>query len=114
MRQQTLLSLCSEEEFQEHVVGFAMLQGWRIHAERKARITKRGEETWVTPIQGDPGFQDLVMARGDRIIFAELKSATGNESRDQSMWREVLTAAGKAEVYLWRTTDWNQICKLLE
>lgn len=113
MNRQSLLSLCSEEEFQEHVIGFAHLQGWRVHAERKARIMKRGEETWVTPIQGDPGFQDLVMVRGDRIIFTELKSSKGKESHDQGIWHEVLTATGKVEVYLWRPAMWNSIVDIL-
>ncbi len=105
---QTLLSLCSENEFMEHVIGYARLQHWKIAHFRPAR-TARG---WRTAMQGDEGFQDLVMAR-ERVIFAELKSAKGKESLVQRAWRETLLAAG-AEVYLWFPKDWDEVMRILE
>jgi hypothetical protein len=57
------------------------------------------------------GFPDRVLAR-DRIIFAELKTATGRLSDSQEEWLEALARAG-GEVYLWRPDDLDEIAKVL-
>ncbi len=41
-----------------------------------------------------------------RLIFAELKSATGKTSLEQDEWLRVLHR-GPAEVYLWTPEDWT-------
>ena len=47
------------------------------------------------------GFCDLVLAKPGRLIFAELKSATGKLRPEQKAWIAVLAAAG-AEVVVWQ------------
>lgn len=97
-----------ESEFQATVVELARLRGWRLHHTRPAR-TQKG---WRTPIQGDPGFPDLTMVRGDRVLFVELKSERGRVSPHQEAWLEALRAAG-AEVAVWRPRDWPKIVSAL-
>ena len=45
-------------------------------------------------LRGDAGFPDLVLARKDRVMFVEVKSARGRLGKNQAAWFGVLTAAG--------------------
>lgn len=97
----------SEASFQSQVVHLAQLYGWRVMHTRPAQI-RSGR--WVTPITGDPGFPDLVLARpypGD-LIFAELKRPGGRLSDGQRVWLDALARAG-AEAYLWEPKDLDRI-----
>jgi hypothetical protein len=55
--------------------------------------------------RSDPGFPDLVLCRPSRVIFAELKSAKGRLTVDQTHWLQVLEKSGQ-EVHIWRPADW--------
>ena len=94
----------SEEDWQRTVIDLAKVYGWKVHSERHAR-TKDGR--WMTPIQGDAGFPDLVLVRcrdGQRqIIFAELKSEEGRVSSEQREWLDLLGGC------LWRPSDYERI-----
>ena len=99
----------SEEAFQRHVVMLAQTYGWRVMHTRPAMVGGK----WMTPIQGDPGFPDLVLAHPERgIIFAELKTETGKLRAAQRDWSAVLLAAN-AEWYLWRPDDLHAIMRRL-
>jgi len=93
----------SEAAFQQQVVDLARLCGWFVHAERPARTN----DGWRTPIQGDAGFPDLVLTRGKRVLFVELKSATGRLSQAQRRWLIALRSSG-ADVHVWRPYDWPE------
>ena len=55
------------------------------------------------------GFPDLVIATTHgKLIFAELKSYTGDMSPHQSSWKWALKASG-ADWRLWRPHDWPAI-----
>jgi len=70
---------------------------------------------WLTPIQGDAGFPDLILvkpgARGG-IIFAELKSDLGRVAAHQRDWLRAIDAAG-GEVCVWRPADLQTIAERL-
>jgi len=67
----------------------------------------------MTPVQADGvGFPDLCLVREQRIIFAELKSAKGKVSDEQFIWLENLGKT-KAEVYIWRPVDREEIEEIL-
>ncbi len=100
MKKPERYSLISEREFQKQVIQLAKLYKWRVHAERPAR-TKDG---WRTPIQGDPGWPDLVLARKGKVIFAELKSENGNLSTEQFAWANELKI-----MKVWRPSDIDKI-----
>ena len=106
----------TESEFQQQVIQFARLRGWRVHHTRPARMKVRGVETYRTPIAGDPGFPDLVLARYGRVIHAECKSQTGQLREDQIKWRDAMSAPDRTEYagwFLWRPSDWAQIERVL-
>lgn len=98
----------NEAEFQSGVIEYARLRGWMVHAERPAR-TKSG---WVTPIQGDAGWPDLVLTRGGRLLFIELKGARGKVSEAQAVWHSALRLTGHP-VLVWRPDDWPEIERVL-
>ena len=101
----------SETSFQHTVLDLARLRGWKVCHFRPG-LDRRGR--WSTPMQGDPGFPDLVMTRKGRLIFAELKSDKGKPAPPaQEEWLAALreTAAG---FYEWRPADWENIMEILK
>ncbi len=103
---ETALPKLTEQRFQSMIVEMAHLYRWRIFHPRKS-LTKAGR--WITALQGDKGFVDLVLARaGNHVLFCELKTDVGRLSEDQERWRDVLLASG-AEYRLWRPSNWKSI-----
>lgn len=89
-----------EEQFFAQVIQLAHIFGWRVAHFRPA-MTKWG---WRTAVSADgAGFPDCVFVR-ERVIYAELKSKTGQLTAEQYEWLEGLAGAGQ-EVYLWRPDD---------
>jgi hypothetical protein len=99
----------SEPDWQDQVVELAQLYRWRIHHCRPAQ-NSRGE--YSTPIQGDPGFPDLVLARGGRVLFVELKRNSGVLTGHQQAWRDVLLGSG-AEWFCWRPRHIGEVRECL-
>lgn len=99
----------TEAAFQQVVIDYGTLLGWKIAHFRAAR-TKTG---WVTPVAADgKGWPDLILVRGNRIIAAELKSAKGRATAEQTAWLDALKAAG-IETHLWRPSDLDAIKETL-
>ncbi len=96
--QKVIAASMTEVALQNNIIDAAQKLGWRTHAERPA-INRRGK--FSTPIQGDPGFPDLVLARNKKVIFAELKRETSGLSVVQYGWYDAI-----GNVYLWRPSDW--------
>ena len=82
----------SEKLLQQGIVQVARLLGYMVYHTHDSR----GSE---------PGFPDLCLVRGSRLIFAELKSAGGRVKPAQRTWLDALKATG-AEAYIWRPADW--------
>jgi len=95
-----------EREFQRAVIDLARLMGWRVFHARPA-LTRRGR--WLTPLQGDAGFPDLVLCRPPRLILAELKRVGGKPTAAQREWLEALGQCAGVECYLWTPDDWEAI-----
>lgn len=115
----------TEEQWQQQVIDLAQALGWVCAHFRPAK-TERG---WRTAVQADgAGFPDLVLVRAPRLIFAELKSATGRVSPDQRRWLEALGAVGEyvdtgpglvstggaVETHVWRPGDWDEVAETLK
>lgn len=99
-----------EHGFQTCVIDVAHLAGWRVAHFRAGRTA----DGWRTPVTADgAGWPDLVCVRGDRIIFAELKSDTGKLSARQRQWLDVLQLIPGCEVYVWRPGDWAELVQVL-
>lgn len=92
----------TESQFQRLVIQYAHLRGWLVHHARPALRQSGG---WSTPIQGDRGFPDLVLARDGIVLFAELKSAKGRLTVEQKAWLESVGDMG----VVWRPADWPQV-----
>jgi VRR-NUC domain-containing protein len=99
----------TEEEFLRQVIRLAKLRGFAVHHGRPGRTNKG----WRTPIQGDAGFPDCVLIRGNVIIFAELKTDCGRLRRNQETWLHLLRQAGQ-RAYCWRPSDWSAIEEILK
>lgn len=99
----------TEAEFQRQVTDLATILGWE-HAHFRPAQTSKG---WRTPVSGTlgKGFPDLILARRDRLIFAELKADKGKLSTDQERVLDVLILA--AEVRVWRPADFDRIAEIL-
>jgi hypothetical protein len=99
-RRQRLLQLVQPERvLLSQVRSLAALYCWRCYHTYDAR-------------KSEPGYPDLTLVRGDRLIFAELKTQRGRLSADQSAWLEDLRATC-AEVYVWRPADLSVIASIL-
>lgn len=94
-----------EASFQAAVTDLATATGWRWCHFRPGRVQGGG---WRTPIAGSPGWPDLVLVRGDRALFVELKSTDGRLSQDQRLWLAALRTAG-CDARCWRPSDWAEI-----
>jgi len=95
----------TEKEFQACVVDFAKLHGWLVSHARPVCVTVNGRETYRTALQGHPGAPDLLLAKGGRVILAELKSEKGKPSDMQLAWLAACGDHGR----LWRPSDWDDI-----
>lgn len=95
----------TEKQFMGAVLQYARLHGWRAYHTHDSR-------------RSAAGFPDLVLVRGGRCVFAELKVAGGRFSLAQEIWLkllgEVATAAPSAvAVYRWTPADWPEIERVL-
>lgn len=95
----------SERQFQAAVVEYAERLGWLVYHTHDSR-------------RSQPGFPDLTMVRGDRLIFAELKAEDGRVKPEQQKWLDALNDVRLSlplgvdipiEVYLWRPSLWHEI-----
>ena len=91
----------SEEELLSCVVDLAQLLNYRVAHFRPARTAKG----WRTAMTGDAGFPDLVLANGQRVIFAELKAEGRKPTRAQWDWLAALEVK-PVEVHVWLPTQW--------
>jgi len=100
----------NEAQWQAQVVQLAHTFGWLVQHTRPAKVGDK----WMTPITGDVGFPDLVLAHPQRgVLFAELKTARGRLSAAQKDWAQVLGAGG-GECHLWRPDDLLAVMKRLK
>ena len=99
----------SEANWQGTLIALLKVYGYLVHAERPAR----NQKGWVTPIQGDAGFIDIVAAKIGRLLFIECKSKYGKLSEKQEDWRRVLVVSG-AEYILARPQDYDYLKERLK
>lgn len=95
----------SEDDLLRRILDYAKLQGWLIVHYRPCKTAKG----WRTPLQGDAGAPDLILARNSRVLLVELKSATGRATPDQVKWLQALGDHAR----LWKPKDWADILKEL-
>ena len=94
----------SEGDFQKTIIEVAEIHHWNIYHVAKVKGKLRSKSSI--------GFPDLVLVRGGRLIFAELKVGKNNPTDDQMRWLTELRRAHHY-VYLWRPCDWREIEEVL-
>lgn len=100
----------SEADLSEFVKDYSQVTGWkRVHF----RPLRRESGKWETPLEGDVGYPDWTLVRRERLVFAELKSATGTFTQGQPEWLDALRGVSGIEVYVWRPADIDDIRKIL-
>lgn len=91
-----------ERDFQNQLIKLAKRLGYIVHAERPART----RNSWVTPIQGSPGFPDIFLVHilTKVRVWIECKSETGRVSPQQDVWITLLKKSGET-VFIWKPQD---------
>lgn len=93
----------SERDFLATVIEFAEWHHWRVyHVLEQKRYARRTSK----------GFPDLLLVRGEALVFAEIKSEEGRLSKAQEEWIAALVPI--AEVFVWRPSDWVEIVEVLQ
>jgi hypothetical protein len=93
--------MISEKDFQQTVVEMAEALGWMVYHTYESR-------------RSNPGFPDLVLTKGGRLIFAELKAQKGRVSPEQMQWLGALKLCPDGiGVFLWRPSDMDEIEAIL-
>lgn len=101
----------SEALFQQQVEELATRLGWKwMHIPRVG--TAKG---WRTQTKGalGKGWPDLVLVKGHRLLFVELKTDRGILSTEQKDVLGLLGECQKVEVYVWRPRDWALVLAVL-
>lgn len=91
----------SEKALLERIRHTAQLHRWRCYHTHDSR-------------RSEPGFPDLVLVRGDRLIFAELKTDTGRITPAQLAWLTALEQCPGVQAHVWRPRDWPQVLRTLQ
>jgi hypothetical protein len=89
----------TEAQLLETIREAAVLGGWLLYHTRDSRGSAAG-------------FPDLVLVRGNRVIFAECKTEYGRPTHEQLHWLITLRAAGQ-EAKIWRPSDLDAVLRIL-
>jgi len=94
----------TENQLQDNILAMALKLGWLCYHTRAA-MNKRG--VWSSPMQGNPGFFDVVLIRRGVVILKELKSEKGKLTVQQQEWiKEYDPACPTPYDHVWRPHDW--------
>jgi hypothetical protein len=108
----------SETEFRATVIEAAERLGWKVWSindsvYRALIVANRKLGIHFRPPAA--GFPDLVMVRGDRLVFAELKSNTGTVRPEHKVWLDALAELRyPVEVHIWRPREFDCVLEVLE
>ena len=94
----------SEAEFEDAIIDYAHACGWLVAHFRPAQI-RPGK--WVTPMKGDTGFPDLVLARCGVVHHWELKRAGNGPTGYQVNWIQALNGR------VLHPADWPEVKEAL-
>jgi hypothetical protein len=99
----------TERQWQAWVIHNAMYNKWsHYHAPDNKPDGLTGKVQMIVA-----GFPDLVLVKGNRLVFAELKREKGKVTEAQKVWLKRLEATG-AECYIWRPSQWEEVLAILE
>jgi hypothetical protein len=106
---ETVTRNAPEAILQAKVIQLARMNGFRVH---HSRAVQQADGRWLTAIQGDAGFVDLVLAHRSRgVLMLELKSDTGKLTPGQVAWQQAI--APHVEYWLVREADLERLARRL-
>ena len=86
----------TEAEWQAQIVTYARLQDWLVfHASDSRR--------------SDPGLPDLILVRGETVMFLEVKTVQGRMREEQKTWMGRLKTANRVLAAVVRPSDWDTL-----
>lgn len=87
LRQRDTLGI-TEDAFQEQVIAYAHMHGWKVAHFRRVRVQRAGGETyWETPVAADgKGFPDLLLVKPGKQVALELKVGKNKPTPEQLEW----------------------------
>lgn len=99
-----------EAAFTEALIRKAQECGWLACHFRAAKTAKG----WVTAIQGDKGFPDVILIRPPVAVVAELKVPPNKPTPEQEQWLAAFRKTPGILTFIWHPADWTEIVRLLE
>lgn len=97
----------TESEWQKQVLKSAHTLGWQsMHIGRTGKNQAVGAKGTM-----GTGWPDLVLVKGGRILFVELKGEKGQLTPEQKLVLAILTQVG--QVFVWRPSDFGQLLDTL-
>ena len=96
----TALPSISERTFQAQVIAAAEAQGWLCYHTHDSR-------------RSVPGFPDLIMVRGYRMIALELKVGRRKPTPEQLVWLAALRDVWQVDALWAKPDDWDSLMELL-
>ena len=90
----------TEKAFQAQIVELAELRGFFVYHTHDSR-------------RSQPGFPDLVLIKGTRLVFLEVKSEKGKVSNAQMDWILALQVVSTVHAAVVWPQDWDDIERLL-
>ena len=86
----------SEAEWQKQIEDYATMHDWLWYHTHNSR--------W-----SPAGFPDLVLVRGETVIFLEAKTIKGKMKTAQMVWMERLKKATQVRAAVVRPSDWDTL-----
>lgn len=93
---QAALGLMTERQLQDRIIEAATRGGWRHYHTHDSR-------------RSDPGWPDIVLVRGRRMLVLELKRRTGRVSVHQRGWIDALQQVDTLDVRVVRPDDLDDL-----
>lgn len=102
----------SERQLMDAAIETAALHGWLWHHmpdEALAELAKA--RRWEA--MPAPGFPDLVLLRGNRLLVVETKAQRGVVSPDQEAWLAAFRQVDVVDVAVWWPDDRDELVRVL-
>jgi len=90
-----------EKDWQQTIIDAARLLGWLVFHPYDSR-------------RSTPGFPDLILLRGNRMLAIECKTERGKTTMTQELWLEALGDVPGVVALVARPSDWPMIEALLK
>ncbi len=88
-----------EKEWQKRVEGALRQYGWLVYHTLRSKGST-------------PGYPDICAVKGERLLYAELKTEKGKLSAAQNEWMDALARVPCAETYIWRPSQFEEVLRV--